>query len=159
MNTYQVHVVARRCAAVRDHAYARFLRPWNAATAVRLNRRVSPRSRARPIVVTRPPSGSCLVSSRLISYETERDRLITVEFVAQLYRQPLHRVVAAASSSSLAIYDRFLSTAEIRSHSDPLVTWKLERSFLIATAFFGETLLSNLLMEDYFFRPSHDTAF
>lgn len=30
MNTYQVHVVARRCAAVRDHACARFLRPWNA---------------------------------------------------------------------------------------------------------------------------------
>lgn len=130
MNTYQVHVVARRCAGVRDHACARFLRPWNAATAVRLNRRVSPRSVDRAtdccytaaigIVSSRP------VPSRLISYETERDRLITVEFVAQLYRQPLRRVVAAAaaaSSSSLAIYDLpFLSTtrfAATRIHSLP----------------------------------------
>ena len=77
-----------------------------------------------PIVVTRPPSGSSRpVPSRLISYETERDRLITVEFVAQLYRQPLRRVVAAASSSSLAIYDLpFLSTtrfAATRIHSLP----------------------------------------
>lgn len=45
-------------------------------------------------IVTRPPSGSF----RLISYETQRDRLITVEFVAQLYRQPLRLRTGATSS-------------------------------------------------------------
>lgn len=142
MNTYQVHVVARRCAGVRDHACAGFLRLWNAATAVRLNRRVSPRSWTSHRLLLHGRHRDRLVPSRLISYETERDRLITVEFVAQLYRQPLHRVVAASSSSS-AIYDRFLSTtrfAASRIHSLSGNS-SLSRSFLIATAFFGETVL------------------
>lgn len=38
MNTYQVHLVARRCTLVREHARAVFLSLENVGTAVRLNR-------------------------------------------------------------------------------------------------------------------------
>jgi len=37
MNTYQVHLVARRCMLVREHARAMFLPLENVGTAVRLN--------------------------------------------------------------------------------------------------------------------------
>lgn len=147
MNTYQVHVVARRCAAVRDHACARFLRPWNAATAVRLNRRVSPDGRWTDCYSGRRPSGSF----RLISYETRRDRLITVEFVAQLYRRPLRPRMNAAIvletrasiSSSFRRSEEDVSSARRTDESGvTLVTWKLEQgprlARLIATAFFGD---------------------
>lgn len=38
MNTYQVHIVVRRCMPVRDHAWTMFLLPGNAeTTTIRLN--------------------------------------------------------------------------------------------------------------------------
>lgn len=95
----------------------------------------------------RRPSGSF----RLISYETRRDRLITVEFVAQLYRRPLRPRMNAAIvletrasvSSSFRRSEEDVSSARRTDESGvTLVTWKLEQgprlARLIATAFFGD---------------------
>ena len=142
MNTYQVHVVARRCAGVRDHACARFLRPWNAATAVRLNRRVSPRSvdRATDCCYT---AAIGIVSSRPVPSDFVWDGARPVDHRG-ICSSIIPAAIAPGSSSSIIIILGDLRSSvsfhhEIRSHSDPLVTWKLERSFLIATPFFGET--------------------
>lgn len=100
MNTYQVHVVARRCAAVRDHACASFLSPWNAVTAVRLNRAWVSHDHGPDRLLPDRHRESVPSPSRLISYETQRDRLITVEFVAQLYRQPLREPAPPAPDTT-----------------------------------------------------------
>ena len=67
----------------------------------------------------RRPSGSF----RLISYETRRDRLITVEFVAQLYRRPLRPRMNVGERFVVVVGQRwtFLSSSQFSSADESVV--------------------------------------
>lgn len=144
MNTYQVHVVARRCAAVRDHACARFLRPWNAVTAVRLNRWVS---------LDRGPVDCYPAAIGIVSSDFVWDAARPVDHRG-ICSSIIPAAIATANGRSIllafrvlsstgATYDddedgrgSFLSTSRIRATSKELqriqctlVTWKLEQAF------------------------------
>lgn len=101
MNTYQVHVVARRCMPVRDHACVVFLLLENARTAVCLNWPGISMAAGRDCY--RPPS----VWNGLILYETRSNRLITVGICSSII------VVAIARSRHSVMRTRLDFSLEV----------------------------------------------